>query len=474
LTARLDTCLDALLAAGLLWECTALPGDVLQFDHQLLREVVLADQEGPRAERARHRHLATSKVRRVERGDRTLLPEVAHHFMEARDWTNAVRYHKLAGDAARDTLAFREAASLYEAAIRLLTEQPGSELRAEEKAALFEMQAETLTDLGRMDEALKAHRSAQQEARAAPAGEAWSPILWGRNERGIAFLLCLQGRLDEAALVCDRAREVLETADAEIDLADALRTLGLIETYRGRHETAMAHLKRSLAIYERGQHREGLARCYGTLAHLYHGQSDLSAMLEAAKQSQAIWQELDRPVSLGRALNNAAVVFSLLGRDEEALPLLFRAVEIFERHHVEKDLPNVYHSLAEALLKCGRADEARPYLERGLEIARRVGEVRTVADFHRLHARRAIASGQAAEARIEFEAALRVCEVTDLEPLQAQIYLEFGIFLQQTNEPAEALRLLEVGLVIRRRLGSEGVAEAEAAVARARAELQLR
>src|SRR5207244_620226 len=109
LTARLDAHLDALLEAGILDECRSLPGDVLAFDHQLLREVVLADQEGPRAERARHRHLAAAKVQRVERGDRSLLPEVAHHYLEAREWAEAVRYHKLAGDAARDSLAFREA-----------------------------------------------------------------------------------------------------------------------------------------------------------------------------------------------------------------------------------------------------------------------------------------------------------------------------------------------------------------------------
>ena len=64
--------------------------------------------------------------------------------------------------------------------------------------------------------------------------------------------------------------------------------------------------------------------------------------------------------------------------------------------------------------------------------------------------------------------------VTDLELLQAQIFLEFGEFLQRTGEPDEALRFCEEGLAIRRRLGSEGVAEAEAAVARAQAAMQRR
>jgi tetratricopeptide (TPR) repeat protein len=482
LCADLDIHLDALLGAGLLRGCPSLPGDVLEFDHHLLREVVLAEQQGQRAERKgnwlRHRCLARAKLHRVERGNRSLLPEVAYHYLQAREWAEAVRYHKLAGDAARDSLAFVQAAELYETAVRLMNEQHGLLITAEERAELYEMQAETQTDLGRTDEALAAHRAAQEQAGGRTATEQWARVRWGRNERSIGFLLCLQGRLDEAAAACERAREVLEAANAELDLADALRSLGMVETYRRRYDVAISHLQPSLSIYQRLNHREGQARCYGTLAHLYQGQGDLQAMRDAAQRSLAIWQDLGRPVSVGRALNNAACVFILLGRAEEALPLLFRAVDIFEVHrnekderglgNAEKDLPNVYHSLAEALLICGRGEEARPYLQQGLEIARRVGEVRTVAEFHRLLARQAAAAGHATEARTQFEEALRVCAGTDLEPQKAQICLEFGEFLIQAGEPAEALRLFEEAMEIRQQLGTNGVSEAETAVARAR------
>src|SRR5262249_29867933 len=150
---------DALIEAGLLRECPGLPGDVLEFDHHMLREAVLAEREGPRAERARHRHLAAAKLTPAEQGDRDLMAQGAHHFLEAGEWEQAVRYLKAAGDAARDRLAFREASALYESAARLLNEQPAIGTGPGERADLCEAQAEALETLGRLDEALTAYRA---------------------------------------------------------------------------------------------------------------------------------------------------------------------------------------------------------------------------------------------------------------------------------------------------------------------------
>src|SRR5439155_18287837 len=111
-------------------------------DHDLLREVVLAEQEDASMQQTRHGSLADAKRRRAAsreaggRGDRSLLPEVAYHYLEAGQWLEAARSHKEAGDAARDSLAFRDAAGFYGTAARLLTERPDLPLNADERAGL--------------------------------------------------------------------------------------------------------------------------------------------------------------------------------------------------------------------------------------------------------------------------------------------------------------------------------------------------
>ena len=358
-------------------------------------------------------------------------------------------------------MAFREATGFYETAARLLCEHPDLPLSADQRAGLYEAQAEALETLGSTDAALAAYRAAQ-----AQAGD--DRARWARNERCVAWLLSRKGRLDDAAAACERARDVLAAAAAEVDVADALRTLGQIEIRRGHYEAAMAYLRCSLAICQRCDDRERLARCYGTLAQLYDDRSDLEALLDATQRQLALCQALGRPVAIGKGLNSVAWALIRLGRHDEALPLLFGAAEIFERHHVDYVLPHVYHSLAEALLNCGRGEEARDYLERGLESARHGGEVGTVADFHCLLARQAAAADRADEARVQFEEALQVCEGTGLEPQQAQICLDYGEFLLRIGDRDAAVRRCEEALTIRRRLGTDDMHEAEAALTRAR------
>jgi tetratricopeptide (TPR) repeat protein len=316
-------------------------------------------------------------------------------------------------------------------------ESSGRSLTADERARQYYQQAEALELRGHTEEALAAYQAAQAEA-------AENVVHWAQCERSIAWLLCRKGQLEAAAAACERARALLEEGaagrvpTAGIDLADVLRTQGLVEILRGRHECGRAALQRALAIYECGEPCEGMARCYSYLAQLYHNQGDLLEMLAAAQHARTICEQVGNPVSVAHALNNVAFGLTLLHRHEEALPLLYRVVEIFERCHEVQHLPNVYHSLAAALLQCGRAEAARPYLEQGLEHARRQGEVRTAADFHRLLARQAVQESQTGEAREQFEAALRLCATAGLEPQHAAILIEYGQFLDQSDEPRES------------------------------------
>src|SRR5262249_54402378 len=142
-------------------------------------------------------------------------------------------------------------------------------------------------------------------------------VRWACNERCIAWLLSLKGQLEEAAGACERALSVLTAIGAQVDIADALRTLGQVEIRRGRYAAAMEHLQRSLAIYQRGNDPERLARCYGTLAVLHNDRGELEALLDATQEQLALCQALGRPDAIGKALNSVAWALIRLDRHAE-------------------------------------------------------------------------------------------------------------------------------------------------------------
>jgi tetratricopeptide (TPR) repeat protein len=359
--------------------------------------------------------------------------------------TVSIRYHRqLAEVAVRARHAYAEAAIHYETAVGLFQEQPDLLLATGERADLFYQQAEVLETMGQIDAALAAYRLARNAADR-------DPVRWARCQRSIAWLLCRQGEPDQATLACEQALAALDGQPDEEVRAELYRTSGMIEILRGRYQSARAYIQRALEFYSQGPPSEGLARCFDYMAQICHDEGDLEAMLSATRRSRAVAETLGDPVSIGHALNNVAYALVLLGRNRQALPLLYRAATLFEKHHVEKHLPSLYHSLAAALLKSGQAEEALSYLERGLDKAHRMGEVRTLVELHRLSARRAAATSQPDEAHAHFSTALKMCASSGLNPQHVETLQEFSEFLRQVGEPEEASRLRAAAAAIRRR-----------------------
>jgi hypothetical protein len=114
--------IDEAVAEGLLVEVTGTPGRY-RFSHDLVRET-LYDELPPGRRRALHRRVAE----RLEALHRTALDdhlaELAHHFYEgerdAESDRRTVAYARRAGDQASRSLAFEEAARLYEIALAAL------------------------------------------------------------------------------------------------------------------------------------------------------------------------------------------------------------------------------------------------------------------------------------------------------------------------------------------------------------------
>src|SRR5262249_47133148 len=176
-----------------------------QFVHALYRDV-LYDRLGP-APRVRL-HLQIGERLEVLCSDRAsdAASELAHHFEAGADWLRAVKYLRLAGDAARRRLAQREAIAFLRHALGLVHHLPQRD-RAANEIALLEDLATTyivIYDLNEIDALLESCGTLAD--RAAHYGlvdielrtlvEQAYPLSWVSAERSLASL--------------ERARRVVE------------------------------------------------------------------------------------------------------------------------------------------------------------------------------------------------------------------------------------------------------------------------
>ncbi|MDQ4130782.1 MAG: hypothetical protein M3133_07330, partial [Actinomycetota bacterium] len=93
------------------------PRDTYRFVHTLIRSALYDAIPAPRRMRL---HLRVARALEARPDAEARVPELAHHFSEAvglGEVQPAVRYHRLAGDRARNDLAFEVAASHYEHAL---------------------------------------------------------------------------------------------------------------------------------------------------------------------------------------------------------------------------------------------------------------------------------------------------------------------------------------------------------------------
>lgn len=259
----------------------------IELRHPMLRETLYQDL-GPSRRRLLHRRLAES-LEEMHRASRAPVDQLAYHFtrggVSGAD-SRAVRYLSEAGQSALRRHADREAVAYLESALERYPE-PGAVERSD----------------------LVTRRELQSEL-----------------ARGLARL----GRYDDAAALWTDLLSQAGDHDAQA-ASRALRHLGLLAFWNGRHEEALSHYEASLkAIRDRGEGaleaRILLAR--GVALQELGRPDDAKACIE---ESLKLARDLDDPTLVGRAHRALALLFTWVGSADEARRHGWQAVELADR-----------------------------------------------------------------------------------------------------------------------------------------------
>ena len=253
--------------------------------------------------------------------------ELARHYYLGRDDPKAIEFGVRAAERAARAYAFDTALSLLrqvlEAEHRLPKQDPRLEVRL-------------LTEVGRlMDEAgdLAGAEQELSEAVALARGEPEFDVGLGRALLGLAWARVERSDYAGGEPLALEAASRLERAGSPRDLLAAHRVLGTLYWRRSDLDLAERHQRAALAIAEREgtphEHGHALIDVANTL--LARGPEYVEPTLALYERAEALFAQEDDPNASTRVLMNRAVLEYRIGRVDDAMRDIGRALDTAER-----------------------------------------------------------------------------------------------------------------------------------------------
>lgn len=155
--------------------------------------------------------------------------------------------------------------------------------------------------------------------------------------------------------------------------ADAFFNLGVAYGRRGQWNRAIAYFDTSLSISQQVDYPEGIASTYLNLSYAYQVKEDYMRAIDYQRRSLKMTSRIEERA---RGLNNLGVLYSDLGRPEEALGYLHQALELRVKHFGSRhdDVFSTWFNIARVHFDAGNHETASDYIDRtidGLQTASR-------------------------------------------------------------------------------------------------------
>ena len=414
--------LDALLAAGILWE----RGGHYAFSHPFVAGVVRAGLSGARRAYL-HRRAAEAREAAYAGRLAPVAGRLADDYAEAGNPIRAAHYAELAAEHALRLIAPTEAVGFYRRALAL--EPTALRWMGLGQALVWQ------GDLG-------AARSAFEAARLA-YDAAGDRLGMARTCLAQADTYLPIGRSDLAADLAARSLTYLDSVDNPEAHALAHFVLGAARVEsEDTPDDAEAHLLEAHRLATE-HHLPGMAaRSLFTLGNLRAMRGDHAGAVTAFQAGLGLAQAAGDPFQEVLGYNNAAYNTLLQGDLPAAQELIATGLALAERRALRLPLQYLYSTQGEVALAQGAAADATAWFQRGLAEATAQGNTRQAANYHANLGLAARAAGDPATARIELETAYAAAAPLTAPYLQTQIDLWLTDFYHATGDPAAAATAL--------------------------------
>ena len=412
-----------------------------RFRHALLREAVY-DSLLP-GERSRlHRQLAVALSSAPEFAGPNAghgIFDLADHWWEAGEWSDAFQACVRAADIAAAMLAMHEAHVYFERALTS-AERAGAQpmsvellMKASDAAYLDSETSRSIELVRQAIEVLDAHAEPRLAARCYTmlARNAWAggktEVALDSLRHGAAVLPSTEPTVELAGILAEEARILLltshyEAADekckeaiavarttgARLEESHALITLGCCVAEHGDVDGGLALLHEGRDIAEELASPDQLSRAYSNMSHVLMQASRLTEAADVVYNGATDLNDVNG-VQLNNAGQNAAEALIRLGRLEEADELLCRMDYRGSGSCVFG--PNGVRAIM--AIRSGRFDEAARLLAAAEELSAGVSTIQVAGQLRMLYAELFLERDEPSTALAEIERALSFAAVTD-------------------------------------------------------------
>lgn len=215
---------------------------------------------------------------------------------------------------------------------------------------------------------------AQYEASCATARTCGDRVGVGRALRSLGSLDAYAGRPQTARVRLDEA-STIAAAVADPGLAfEVQNSLGTLEQIVGRTDRAHEHYQRALELARDSGDRHGEARALGNLAIVCIDRGELAEATEYDKAALLAAREIGNRRLEGNTLNNLGLLHQMSGRLEEAQATLTLALAVARDLGQPRLECLVLCNIGIVQSELGRSDSARESYEASLEVARASGD----------------------------------------------------------------------------------------------------
>ncbi len=215
-----------------------------------------------------------------------------------------------------------------------------------------------------------------------------SQYLYAKALQAIGWeFINFRGEDDTAGVILDKAFHIYSEIardrkfekKSQIGMASCYSYFGIINSDKGRYESALEYYFKSFKIFEKLDDKKKMASCYGNIGNIYRVTSQYDKAIEYFIKTLKIYEAADYKNGISGCYNNIGIIQEELNNFDKAIDYYLKALKLKEEIGDKKGMSQCYSNLCISYKHLKNYDKAKEYCYKALKIGEELGNKEDIA-----------------------------------------------------------------------------------------------